>query len=136
MAAAAHRRHGDAIARLEIVARLAAAHHLPGEFVAEHAKPRQAEGLRILGHVQVGTANAAGGDADQHLVGGGLRLLDVVDHQRQADRIEKSRFHRLSSTRMRRVGNQGASTLLQISPQMPPRANSAMNRVSRPRTTR
>ena len=66
----------------------------------------------------------------------GFGGANVVDAQRTADAVEDRGLHLRSSSSVRRVGNQGASTTLQISPQMPPRANSAMNSVRSPSTTR
>jgi len=136
MAAAAHRCHRDPVARLEVGHAAAAAHHFPGKFMAEYIILLEAEGLGILGHVQVGAADAASGDPEQDLVVHRLRYRAFAYYQRQSDTIENYGFHVRFPISFRRVGNHGASTTLQISPQMPPRAKSAMKRVIRPSTTR
>ena len=136
MAAAPHRRDRNPVAEREPGHAASHADHLAGELMAEHGAAADAERYGIFGDMQVGSADPAGRDPKQHFVLGRLRPSQIVDTQRLADPVKNGGFHLTSSNSVRLVGNQGASTTLQIRPQMPPRANSAMARVRRPSTTR
>lgn len=84
-----------------------------------------AEGCGILGDMQIAAADAAGRDAQHHLVLAGRGFGRIVDAQRPAHRIEECRLHALSSgltIRKRRIGNHGASQYFKTMPQMPVRA--------------
>jgi hypothetical protein len=88
MTAAAHRRDGDPVAGFEIRDLSATGHHFAGNFMAEDAASFEREGFGIFRHVKVGAANAAGGNAQQYLVGAGLRRFDRFDVERSSDCLE------------------------------------------------
>jgi len=56
--------------------------------------------LRILGHVQVGAANACSRHLKDHLIGRGNRIAHRLDHKRLADLMEHRRAHQAAPLSM------------------------------------
>jgi hypothetical protein len=77
--AAAHRRYGHPVAEPQAGYAAAATHDLAGELMAEHETFTDPECRGILGHVQVGPADAARRDPQQHLVVSRLGDVEAAD---------------------------------------------------------
>src|SRR6185503_4210918 len=80
--AARRRSHDDALAGPHLLHGRADALDRAGALVAENARERDAE--IIVAPVHVGLAHAAGGDADDQLIGPGIGELERFEPERRA----------------------------------------------------
>ncbi len=82
--------HADAVAGAEALDAGADRGDAADHLVAEDQRQLRL-GQVAVGHVQVGAANAAGGDLDQHLAGGGIAEVEAAREQRPARSVEHHR---------------------------------------------